>query len=85
MRYTLVQLAQGSYDILLDGEVIGSVVRAENRSRIEWFAELLEEGPADQRPAPFQDVEYSFRTFAEICAWLGNPQVSQLTRADTSH
>jgi hypothetical protein len=85
MTYTLVQLAQGSYDILLDGEVIGSVVRAESRSRVEWIAELLEEGPADQRPAPFHEVEHRFKTFGEVCAWLENPKVHQLTRADTSH
>jgi len=29
MAYTLVPLAPGSYDLVLDGKIIGSVVRSE--------------------------------------------------------
>jgi hypothetical protein len=76
MTYSLVQLAPGAYDLLLNGEVIGSVVRSGHRRKdTTWIAELLEDLPRTKRPAPFQEIEHDFTTLEEVCAWLGNPSV----------
>ena len=75
MTYSLIQLAPGAYDLFLDGEVMGSVVRNGSRQPYTWTAELLEDLPRDQRPAPFREVEHDFPTLEELCSWLGNPQV----------
>jgi len=76
MTYSLVQLAPGAYDLLLNGKVMGSVVRAGQRStNTTWTAELLEDLPPSRRPAPFQEIEHEFATLEEVCAWLGNPPV----------
>ena len=76
MTYSLVQLAPGAYDLLLNGEVMGSVVRAGHRStHTTWTAELLKEVPQSRRPAPFKNVEHDFATLEEVCTWLGNPPV----------
>ena len=46
MTYSLIQLAPGAYDLLLNGEVMGSVVRSGYRSTdTTWTAELLEDLP----------------------------------------
>jgi hypothetical protein len=76
MTYSLIQLAPGAYDFLLDGEIIGSVVRAGHRSNSTvWTAELLDDLPQGKRPAPFKKVEHQFPTLEELCAWLGDPEV----------
>jgi hypothetical protein len=75
MSYQLIQLAPGSYDILLDDRIIGSAVRGGSRSIPVWVAELLEDSPSGQRPAPFTMVEHAFASFEDLCIWLGSPQV----------
>jgi hypothetical protein len=76
MTYSLVQLAPGAYDLLLNGQVMGSVVRAGHRStHTTWTAELLEDLPQSRRPAPFKQIEHDFATLEEVCGWLGNPPV----------
>jgi hypothetical protein len=76
MTYSLVQLAPGAYDLLLNGEMLGSVVRAGHRStHTTWTAELLEDLPRTERPAPFKEIEHDFATLEDLCAWLGNPPV----------
>lgn len=75
MTYSLTQLAPGAYDLLLNGEIIGSVVRNSSRQPYTWTAELLEDLPQDRRPAPFKETEHDFRTLEELCTWLGDPQV----------
>ena len=60
MPYCLNQLAPGAYDLLLDGNVIGSVVRMRSRKRYTWIAELLEDLPPSKRPSPFRETEHSF-------------------------
>jgi hypothetical protein len=76
MTYSLIQLAPGAYDLLLNGEVMASVVRAGQRStNTSWTAELLEDLPQTERPAPFTDIEHDFASLEEVCAWLGNPPV----------
>ena len=73
--YTLERLAPGSYDVLLDGKVVASLVRqSEGRGDVaRWYAELLADLPAGERPAPFVDAEHTFDSCAEACAWLGVP------------
>lgn len=75
MTYNLVQLAPGAYDLLLNGKVMGSVVRNGSRQPYTWTAELLEDLQQDRRPTPFREVEHNFPTLEELCSWLGNPQV----------
>jgi hypothetical protein len=75
MPYTLVPLAPGIYDLVLDGKIIGSVVRNETRQAVLWTAELLENLPCAKRPAPFSEIEHEFPTLEQVRAWLGNPVI----------
>ena len=75
MTYRLIQLAPGSYDLLLSDVIVASVVRSSSRDPVVWTAELLEEAPASQRPAPFTKIEHDFATFGELCAWLDAPEI----------
>jgi len=75
MTYSLIQLAPGAYDLLLNGEVMGSVVRNSSYQPYTWTAELLVELPRSKRPAPFTEIEHDFPTLEELRAWLGNPGV----------
>ena len=68
MTYRLIQLAPGAYDLLLNGEVMGSVVRNGSRQPYTWTAELLEDVPRSRRPAPFKQVEHDFPTLEELRA-----------------
>jgi hypothetical protein len=74
MTYSLTQLAPGAYDLLLNGEIIGSVVRNGSRQPYTWTAELLEDQPQGKRPAPFKEIEHDFPTLEELCTWLDDPQ-----------
>jgi len=80
MTYSLTQLAPGAYDLLLNGEIIGSVVRSGSRQPYTWTAELLEDLPHGKRPAPFKELEHDFPTLEELCTWLGAPQVKSTRR-----
>ncbi|WP_114948926.1 hypothetical protein [Microvirga calopogonii] len=75
MSYSLIQLAPGAYDLLLEDEIIGSVVRSGSRGDTVWTAELIEERPEGERPAPFIGIEHSFPTLQEVCGWLGYPEI----------
>jgi hypothetical protein len=75
MTYSLFQLAPGAYDLLLHGEVMGSVVRNGSRQPYTWTAELLEDLPRSKRPAPFKQVEHDFPSLEELRAWLGEPEM----------
>jgi len=76
MTYSLIQLAPGAYDLLLNGSVVGAIVRSNLRPPYTWTAELLEDLPPGQRPAPFTETEHSFAALEELCQWLGNPDVN---------
>jgi len=79
MAYTLRRLAAGSYDLLLHGKVIGSIVRnvsAEGDLR-GWRVELIEDLPPEQRPKPFTRVKHGFKTRNAAWKWLGNPEVTE--------
>lgn len=74
VAYTLSRLAPGSYDVLLNGKVIASLVRAGPRDGATWTAELLEDLPAGERPAPFTEPEHEFRSLEAARAWLRHPE-----------
>jgi hypothetical protein len=75
MTYSLIQLAPGAYDLLFDGDVMGSVVRNSSHRPYAWTAELLEDLPQSKRPAPFNEIEHTFPSLEDLCAWLGDPKV----------
>ena len=79
MTYTLHRLAAGSYDILLDGKIVGGIVRNVSVSGDlrGWRAELIEDLPPEQRPAPFTKAEHAFKAFNAVWKWLGYPEVTQ--------
>lgn len=68
-------MAAGSYDLILDGTVVGSVVRdaLPGGGFLGWQAELLDDRPDAMRPAPFTVAEHKFSTFEEVRDWLGKP------------
>jgi hypothetical protein len=76
MPYSLIQLASGSYDIALNSNIIGAVVRGGTKISPIWIAELLYAWPPEKRPMPFKEVEHEFASFQELRLWLGNPPVS---------
>ncbi|GJD46799.1 hypothetical protein AFCDBAGC_4683 [Methylobacterium cerastii] len=77
MNYTLHRLAAGSYDLVLDGVIVGSVVRevSPDGGHRAWHAELLDNVTPDRRPMPFTEIEYAFPTLDEATEWLGGAMV----------
>jgi len=74
--YTLHRLAAGSYDLLLDGTLIGGVVREIACDHVTaWRAELLDDLPRRRRPKPFKQVEHRFKTFGEVVSWLSEATI----------
>ncbi|WCS28888.1 hypothetical protein LOK46_32370 (plasmid) [Methylobacterium sp. NMS14P] len=73
MTYTVQQLAPGSYDVLLDGAVVASLVREVDRGGTarEWLVDLLNELSPAERPEPFTAQQHAFDTRAEALEWLG--------------
>lgn len=73
MPYILERLAPGSYDVLLDGEAVASLVGdTDKRSmRTVWFAELLSDPAGTRRPAPFTKTVHRFDSLGAACEWLG--------------
>jgi hypothetical protein len=51
--------------------VVASLVRSGQTSGATWTAELLEDMPQGQRPAPFTEQEHAFFSLEEARAWLG--------------
>jgi hypothetical protein len=76
VSYQLIQLAPGSYDILLGNRIIGSAVKGGSRNAPVWIAELLDDRPSGERPAPFTTIEHSFASFEDLWVWLGSPKVT---------
>ena len=70
MSYTLQRLAPGSFDLILDGEVIGSLVRDVSKDGFEgnWTAEALSDCPPF--PAPFTRETHQFPTLRAATDWL---------------
>ena len=74
MTYRLLQLAEGAYDVELDGETVASLVAtAGGRGNTRWTAELLDEGRP--RPQPFTGESQGFPTFSDALTWFGDPEV----------
>lgn len=73
MTYTVEQLAAGSYDVLLDGRLVASLVREVDRSDVTrgWLVDLLDETPPAERPAPFTAQQHAFATCTASLEWLG--------------
>jgi hypothetical protein len=71
MPYTLSRLAPGSYDVLLDGVIIASLVRSGSTDDATWTAELLVDVHPRRRPAPFTETDHTFGSLQEAQAWLG--------------
>lgn len=76
MTYTLERLAPGSYDVVLNGEVVAALTRSfEGKEKVRhWLAELLTDEPATGRPMPFREAAHEFESFNDACDWLGVPR-----------
>jgi hypothetical protein len=75
MPYTLSRLAPGSYDVLLDGVIIASLVRSGTTSNATWTAELLMDVHPRRRPAPFTAAEHAFGSLEDAQRWLGGAEI----------
>jgi hypothetical protein len=75
MTYRLTRLAPGSYDVLLNGVIIASLVRNGETRDATWTAELLVDLPPEERPAPFTQMEHAFGSLEEAQRWLGNAEI----------
>jgi hypothetical protein len=75
MAYRLSRLAPGSYDVLLNGVIIASLVRSGETHDATWTAELLVDLPPGERPAPFIEVEHTFGSLEEAQHWLGDAEI----------
>jgi hypothetical protein len=82
MPYALSRLAPGSYDVLLDGVIIASLVRSSETSNAIWTAELLEDVHPRRRPAPFKWPEHSFGSLEEAQKWLGGAEIRDVSLKD---
>lgn len=71
MPYKLSLLAPGSYDVILDGVIIASLVRSGPTDSAVRVVELLVELPDGERPAPFERQEHVFTSLREAKGWLG--------------
>jgi hypothetical protein len=74
MTYRLSRLAPGSYDVLLNGVIIASLVRSGGKENTTWTAELLADLPPGERPAPFTEQEHTFASLRDAEQWLGVPE-----------
>jgi len=71
MPNRLSKLAAGSYDVILNGVIIASLVWTDMGAHRRWTAELLVDLPPEERPPPFTAPEHDFATLEEACRWLG--------------
>jgi hypothetical protein len=75
MAYKLSRLALGTYDVLLNGVIIASMVRSGDTDNATWTAELLVDLPPEERPAPFTEMEHMFGSLDEARQWLGDAEI----------
>ncbi len=76
MAYTLSRLAPGSYDVLLDGVIVASLVRSGEKDYTTWTVELLEDAHPIFRPAPFTEPEHPFKSLEEAQSDAGGQDVT---------
>lgn len=74
MSYKLFKLAPGSYDMALNGVIIGSVVQDLANPSL-WLAELLINPEPQNFPPPFTQLVHEFASFEELRRWLGSPEL----------
>ena len=75
MPYTLARLAPDSYDVLLDGVIVASLVRSGTTSNATWTAELLLDVHPRRRPAPFVEAEHTFGSLEDAQIWLNGAEI----------
>ncbi|QRM33130.1 hypothetical protein [Microvirga sp. VF16] len=75
MAYKLSRLAPDSYDVLLDGVIVASLISNGDPHNTIWTAELLTDLAPEERPKPFIEIEHAFRRLEEARAWLGDPEI----------
>jgi hypothetical protein len=75
MAYKLSRLAPCSYDVLLNGVIIASLVQSGPTNDATWTAELLTDLPPWKRPAPFKELERTFGSLEEARKWLGHAEI----------
>ncbi len=85
MTYSLSRLAPGSYDVLLDGVIVASLVRSGSKDDVTWTAELLTEAPPWKRPAPFTEAEHTFSSLEEAQKWLGGAEIRDIGQIGKPH
>jgi len=81
MIYRLSRLAPGSYDVLLNGVIVASLVRSGTSENATWTAELLTNLPPGERPAPFTEQEHTFASLRDAQRWLWVPETDEITGA----
>ncbi len=81
MSYRLFRLAPGSYDVLLNGVIIASLVRSGTSENATWTAELLADLSSGLRPAPFREQEHTFASLRDAQQWLGISETREGTGA----
>ena len=86
MTYRLYKLAPGSYDVILNGVIVASLVRTARVHYASWTAELLVDLRPGERPKPFVQAEHEFASLDEACNWLGlsAEETSRATRQQDS-
>jgi hypothetical protein len=84
MPYTLARPAPGSYDVLLDGVIIASLVRSGTTSNATWTAELLVDVHPRRRQAPFVEAEHTFGSLEDAQTWLDGAEIQDTTGASTT-
>jgi hypothetical protein len=78
MAYKLSRLAPGSYDVLLHGVIIASLVQSGRTDDATWTAELLVDLPPEDRPAPFTEAEHTFGTLEEARQWFEGAEIRDI-------
>ena len=78
MTYELSRLASGSYDVLLHGAVVASLVRSGQTESATWTVELLEEMLPGDMPAPFTEPEHTFASLEVARQWLQEAEIDRL-------
>jgi hypothetical protein len=81
MIYRLSRLAPGSYDVLLNGVIVASLVRSGTSENATWTAELLADLPPGERPAPFTEPEHTFASLRDAQLWLWIPETGEIPGA----
>jgi hypothetical protein len=79
MAYKLSRLALDSYDVLLNGVIIASLVHSGDTDNATWTAELLVDLPVGERPAPFTEVEHAFGSLRRPGSGLATLRSGMLT------